>query len=323
MNDDHRHSPALPVRTIEGPASWRSRMLSALIRTAMREPLGPDADIAALRRRYESLDARYFAPERNVVREAIVCGGVKAEWVSVPESLPGRTIFYLHGGSFAFRFPNAHAAFAARLCRRLGARALIPDYRLAPEHPFPAAPDDCLAAYRGLLAGGCDARNAVFLGDSAGGNLALVTLHRTLRAHGPLPACAVLLSPAVDCTLESRSIVDNEDQDPMLSLPDLMVLRRRYLPSPELYSHPDASPLFADFSGFPPLFLQAGSTEILRDEAVRTAQRAHEAGVDVELELWPKTPHAFQMASFLPEAAQAMDRIVRFIAARTGWQATR
>jgi epsilon-lactone hydrolase len=311
----------LAVHTIEGPASWRSRMLSALIRTALREPLDPDADIVALRRRYESLDARYFAPDRSVVRKTIDCGGVKAEWVSVPESQPDRTLFYLHGGSFAFRFPNAHAAFAARLCRRLGARALIPDYRLAPEHPFPAAPDDCQAVYRWLLASGCEGRSAVFLGDSAGGNLALVTLHRALRAREPLPACAVLLSPAVDCTLESRSIVDNENRDPMLSLPDLLVLRRRYIPSPDLYNDPDVSPLFADFAGFPPLFLQAGSSEILRDEAVRTAERAHEAGVDVELELWPQTPHAFQMAAFLPEAAQAIDRIVSFVVARTGWPA--
>jgi acetyl esterase/lipase len=307
------------VRTIEGTASWRSRALGAVLRLALREPLDPNADIAALRRRYEALDARYLQPDRSVVRRAVDCDGVKAEWVSVPESRPDRTLFYLHGGSFAFRFPNAHAAFAARLCRRLRARALIPDYRLAPEHPFPAAPDDCIAAYRWVRANGCDARGVVFLGDSAGGNLALVTLNRTLRAGEPLPACAVLLSPAVDCTLESRSIVDNEDLDPMLNLPNLLVLRRRYVPLPDLYTDPDVSPLFADFAGFPPLFLQAGSSEILRDEAVRTAQRAYEAGVDVELELWPQTPHAFQMASFLPEAAQAMDRIVRFVLARNGW----
>jgi acetyl esterase/lipase len=105
----------------------------------------------------------------------------------------------------------------------------------------------------------------------------------------------------------------------MLSLSNLLVLRRHYVPSPDLYTHPDVSPLFADFAGFPPLLLQAGSSEILRDEAVRTAQRAHDAGVDVELELWPETPHAFQMASFLPEAVQAMDLIVRFVSARTGW----
>ena len=312
-------SDATPVRTIAGTPSWRSRALAAFGRLALRVPLKSDADIARLRRLYESLDARYFQPERSVVREAVTCNGVAAEWISVPQSLPGRVVFYLHGGSFAFRFPNAHAAFAARLCRRLGARALIPDYRLAPEHPFPAAPDDCLAAYRWALAAGCDARGVVFLGDSAGGNLALVTLHRTLRAGEPLPACAVLLSPAVDCTLESRSIVDNQGLDPMLSLADLLVLRHRYLPSAAQYMNPDASPLFADFAGLPPLFLQAGSSELLRDEAVRTAQRAHAAGVDVELELWTETPHDFQMIAFLPEAALAMDRIARFVFARTGW----
>lgn len=307
------------VHLIERPASWRSRALGALLRLTLHEPLRPDADIAQLRRRYEALDARYFQPDRSVVRERVDCDGVRAEWVSVAQSRPDRVLFYLHGGSFAFRFPNAHAAFAARLCRRLGARALIPDYRLAPEHPYPAAPDDCITAYRWALAQGHGAERMVFLGDSAGGNLALVTLHRARRAAEPLPACAVLLSPAVDCTLESRSIRDNGALDPMLSLPDLLVLRRCYLPSPALYADPDVSPLFADFSGLPPLFLQAGSSEILRDEAVRTAERAHAAGVDVELELWPQTPHAFQMASFLPEAAQAIDQIVRFIGSRTGW----
>ena len=307
------------VRTIKGPASWRSRALGAALRVALREPLRPDADIARLRQRYESLDARYFQPDRSVVRAAVDCNGVRAEWVSVPGSRPDRVLLYLHGGSFAFRFPNAHAAFAARLCRRLGARALIPDYRLAPEHPYPAAPDDCIAAYRWALAQGSGANSIVFLGDSAGGNLALVTLHRALRAGEPLPACAVLLSPVVDCTLESHSIRDNEGLDPMLSLPDLLILRHCYLPSPSLFAQPDVSPLFADFTGLPPLFLQAGSSEILRDEAVRTAERAHAAGVDVELELWPGTPHAFQMASFLPEAAQAIDRIVHFVVGRTGW----
>jgi acetyl esterase/lipase len=307
------------VRTIEGHGSWRSRVLSALLRVASRTPLAPGTDIAALRRHYEALDARYFAPDRSVVREAIECDGVHAEWINVPESLPGRVVFYLHGGSFAFRFPNAHAAFAGRLCQRLGARALVPDYRLAPEHPYPAAPDDCLAAYRWLLASGADPRSVIVVGDSAGGNLALVTLRRARRAHLAMPSCAVLLSPAVDCTLASRSIVANGGRDPMLSLPNLLVLRGHYVPSTALYTDPDVSPLFADFTGFPPLFLQAGSSEILRDEAVRTAQRAHDAGVDVELELWPETLHAFQIASFLPEAAQAIDQIVGFVAARTGW----
>lgn len=307
------------IRVIEGRGSWRSRALVALLRLAARGPLPLDADLAALRLRYEALDARHFPVPASVRREPVQCNGVAAEWVSVPESRPGRTLLYLHGGSFAFRFPNTHAAFAARLCRRLGARALIPDYRLAPEFPFPAAPDDCHATWRWLLANGCSPADTVFAGDSAGGNLALVTLHRARLAGEPLPACAVLLSPAVDCTMTSPSMVENEDRDPLFQLRNLLVFRRHYVPSPDLYTNPDVSPLFADFHGFPPLFLQAGISEMLRDEALRTAQRAHAAGVDVELELWPGTVHAFQIASFLPEAGLAVDEIVRFVLARTGW----
>jgi monoterpene epsilon-lactone hydrolase len=308
------------VRVIEGPGSWRSRAINTLLRVMLRSPLRHDTDIAELRRRYEAIDARHFPVGDWVVREPINCNGVAAEWVSVPESRPGRVLFYLHGGSFAFRFPNSHAAFAARLCQRLEARALIPDYRLAPEHPFPAAPDDCHAAYRWLLASGCDARDVVFVGDSAGGNLALVILGRALKAGEPLPACAVLLSPGVDCTLSSPSMVDNAELDPMLRLGNLLVLRSHYVPSPQLLAHPEVSPLFADFEGFPPLLLQTGSTELLRDEAIRTAQKAQAAGVDVELELWPDTPHVFQIVSFLPESAVALEHIVRFVSARTGWK---
>ena len=299
--------------------SLRSRAFNALLRFAQGKPLTHHTDVVALRRNYEKFDARRFKVDPKAVRTPVVCGGVPAEWVWVPESTAERTLLYLHGGSFAFRFPNAHAAFAARLCRRLRARALIPDYRLAPEFPFPAAPDDCQAVYRGLIAQGVDPRNMVLVGDSAGGTLALVTLYRTLTAREPLPACAVLLSPAVDCTLQSPSMVAFDGSDPVLRLADLVVLRHHYVPSPDDYTKPEVSPLFADFRGFPPLLFQAGASEMLRDDATRTAERAHEAGVDVELELWPDAAHVFQFASFLPESAQALNHIVRFVRMRTGW----
>ncbi|MCV2371320.1 alpha/beta hydrolase [Paucibacter oligotrophus] len=265
------------------------------------------------------LDTRHFKLGPSVRREPVSCNGVPAEWISVPQTQPGRIILYLHGGSFAFRFPNAHASFAARLCQRLGAKALIPDYRLAPEHPFPAAPDDCQASYRWLLGNGCKPEQLLVVGDSAGGNLALVTLHRSLQAREPMPACAVLLSPAVDCTLDSPSMAANEARDPMFSLRNFLVLRRLYVPSPLLYTHPDVSPLFGDFAGFPPLFLQAGQSEMLCDEAIRIAHKAHASGVDVELELWPETPHLFQMAPFLPEAVRALDEIEKFVCTRMVW----
>lgn len=309
------------VRVIEGRSSWRSRALSAFLRLIRNRPLLLGDDVSALRRSYEAIDARHFGVEPWVKRESVDCDGVSAEWVSVPESQADRIVLYLHGGSFAFRFPNAHAAFAARLCQRLGARALIPDYRLSPEHPFPAAPDDCQAVYRWLLANGHDPRNIVFVGDSAGGNLALVTLYRAIKAGERVPACAVLLSPAVDCTFTSPSMVANGDSDPMLRLSSLLVLRSHYVPAAVRHTHPEVSPLYADFVGYPPLFIQAGSSEMLRDEAVQTAQKATAAGVDVELEVWPETPHVFQIVSFLPESTRALASIEQFVRARTGWDA--
>ncbi len=309
----------LAIHRVEGRGSWRVRAFNQLLRLLVRKPLRHNVDLTALRQHYEKLDARHFQLDRDVQREQVDCNGVAAQWITVPQTRPGRTLFYLHGGSFAFRFPNAHAAFAARLCRRLGARALIPDYRLSPEHHFPAAPNDCHTAYRWLLASGCDPAGIVFVGDSAGGNLVLVTLNRAMQAAEALPACAVLLSPAVDCTLNGLSMVDNAHLDPMLRLHDLLVLRRHYVPSPQLYTHPDVSPLFAEFKGFPPLLVQAGSNEILCDDARRIAGKAYAAGVDVKLELWPETPHVFQIAGFLPESAHAIDRIEQFVSARAGW----
>jgi len=309
------------VRVIEGPGSWHSRAVNALLRLMLRTPLRHDADIPALRRRYQNIDARHIPVSDRVSRESVDCDGVPAQWVSVPESRAERVVLYLHGGSFAYRFPNAHANFAARLCERLEARALLPDYRLAPEHPFPAAPDDCLTAYRWLLARGIAPHNLVIIGDSAGGNLALVTVQRARNDGDPLPACAVLLSPGVDGTLASPSMVDNADNDPMLRLNNLLVLRNHYVPASHLVTHPHVSPLFGEFAGLPPLLLQVGSTELLRDEAIRAAQKARAAGVDVELEIWPDTPHVFQIVSFLPESLQALEHIVRFVLARTGWKA--
>ena len=306
-------------RTIELRPSWRTYALNALLRFSTRRRLTQESDVAALRREYEQADARYFRVAPDVTRTPTDCDGVPAEWITVPGSRPGQVILYLHGGSFAFRFPNAHAALVSRLCRQLGARALIPDYRLAPEYPFPAAPDDCHRVYRSLIAQGIDPRSLVLAGDSAGGNLALVTIQRAKVGGDLLPNCAVLLSPALDCTLTSPSMADYDGRDPMLQLSSLLVLRRCYVPSPFQYTDPEVSPLFADFRGFPPLFLQAGTSEMLRDEAVRAAEKAHEAGVDVELELWPEAPHVFQIAEFLPEASMAIRHIARFVRMRAGW----
>jgi len=159
----------------------------------------------------------------------------------------------------------------------------------------------------------------VFAGDSAGGNLALVTLCRVRAAGEPLPACAVLLSPALDCTMESPSMTTFDGRDPMIRRASLVVLRRHYVPPAFQFTDPDVSPMFADFRGLPPLLFQVGSTELLRDEATRAANKAYAADVDVELELWPGATHVFQLAEFLPEARVAVEHIVRFVRMRAGW----
>ena len=314
---------ALPdyARVISHPGGrWRRWWLHAMLRlTAKRTHIAPGADITALRAQQAAFDLKFGRIDPEARSTPVDCAGAAAEWIDVPGSRRDRVLLYLHGGAFMFRFPRTHPGLVARWCRPLSARALMVDYRLAPEHRFPTAPDDCHRAYRWLLAQGVNPRHVVIAGDSAGGTLTLVTLHRIKSAGEPMPACAVLLSPAVDFTLSSRSIVTNEKHDPMFSLAALIALRGMYAP-PERFLDPSVSPLYADFAGFPPLLFQAGGLEVLRDESVRAADRAHAAGVPVELEIWEDMAHVFQ-ALPLPQAVAANEHIVRFIGRHTGWSA--
>ena len=293
------------------------RWLNAMLRlTAKRIRI--DRDIASLRATQARFDERLGAVDPDVRSTPVDCAGVRAEWIEVPATQPGRTILYLHGGAFLFRFPKTHTGLVGRWCKRLGARALMPDYRLAPEHRFPAGLDDCHTAYRWLLRQGADSKTIVIAGDSAGGNLALATLLRIRQAGEPLPACAVLLSPVVDFTMSGRSVVANAKRDPVFRLDALLAMRAEYAP-PERFLDPAVSPLYGDFNGLPPLLFQVGSTEMLLDESTRAAAKAHASGVPVSLEIWDRMPHVFQAIASLPQAALATDRIVRFIAEHARW----
>jgi monoterpene epsilon-lactone hydrolase len=297
---------------------WRRFRTKLMLRLTAKRQMGAHADVARLRESWAAFDAKFGSVDPEARRTPVDCGDVAAEWIEVPETRSGRVLLYFHGGAFMFRLPATHAGLAARWCRRLGARTLMVDYRLAPEHPFPAAADDCHASYRWLLAQGCNAGDIVIGGDSAGANLALVTLLRVKAAGEPMPACAVLMSPVVDFTLSGRSLVTNEARDPMFTLAGMALLRGLYAP-PERYLDTSVSPLFADFSGLPPLLFQAGSTEMLLDESMRAAARADACGVPVELEIWRDMPHVFQAMPTLPQSEAATDSIVRFIGARAGW----
>ena len=292
------------------------------LRRSIRNRVSVSMDLAATRRHVERFDAQFGSLDRATKRTAVEHDLFAAEWIDVPQAQPDRALLYFHGGAFMFRSPTVHAAMLARCCSLLGARGLMVDYRLAPEHPFPAAPDDCHTAYRWLLAQGLDPKSIVIGGDSAGANLALVTLQRINSAAEPLPACGVLLSPFADFSLSSPSLLSNEASDVMISLEAAVGLRALYA-GPERYLDPDVSPLFGDFTGLPPLLLQASSTEMLLDDARRTAARADACGVPVQLEIWRGMPHVFQAMQMLPQSGAAIAGIARFIGQHTGWTAGR
>jgi len=307
------------ARLVDHPGGWLRRWLMfMMLRATMKRMRVVGLDIAALREKHARIDARLAKPHPRVHRTDVQIGDIAAHWLEGNEPARDRIILYLHGGAFMLRYPNTHAGMVAPWCEALRARALMVDYRLAPEHPFPAAPLDCHAAYRWLLDEGHDAGQIVIAGDSAGGNLALATLHAIKAAGEPMPACAVLLSPATDLTMSGASYVTHVRRDPMFSLEALLGLRSRYI-QPEQMLDVRASPLFGDFHGFPPLYFIVGGREVLLDDSVRAAARAYAAGVSVDLEVWQHMAHVFPAQHKLPQAAAASERIVAFIARHANW----
>jgi len=230
-------------------------------------------------------------------------------------------LLYLHGGGFYLPvIPLLHLRMHAGLCRALDAVGLMPEYRLAPSHCYPAALDDCEQAYRAALDAGFAPQRIALVGESAGGNLSLALLSRLRRRGLPLPACAVPISAVTDLTglhaLPSRR--DNRDLDPLVPMKALARALEFYGRGQDCRD-PELSPLYADFSGFPPLYFLAAATEIMLDDSRLAAQRAEAAGVDVRLDIWPVLPHAFPLfAPWFPEARQARRDIAAFI--RLQWE---
>ena len=260
-------------------------------------------------------DRLHPAPDDVVVSE-VTAGGVPAHWLTAPAVDAGRVLLFLHGGGYELGSVRSDGELAARLGRASGMRVLFPEYRLAPEHPFPAAVEDVLAAWRWLRTDqDLNARSMAVAGDSAGGGLAVALLVATRDAGAALPAAAVLMSPTVDLTSSGGSMTERADQDPISTPAMLRQFASEYLAGADPKT-PLASPLFASLSGLPPLLVQVGTADLLLSDSERLAAAATQAGVDVILQIGEGLPHVYQLMLGTHEAAEATEQIGQFLRAR-------
>lgn len=258
-----------------------------------------------------------FPVAEGAIIEPVTANGVPGEWVSMPGASDKHAVLYLHGGGYVIGSPITHRSLAAAIAGETNSKLLVIDYRMGPEHACPAAIDDAVAAYQFLLDQGYDAANIAVSGDSAGGGLTMATLV-ALRDKGiALPAAAAPISPWVDLTGNSPTLVSRADVDPMVQKDGLLQMADHYrgsLPNDD----PRVSPLFADLKGLPPLLIQVGDHETLLGDSEELDKRAKAAGVESTLEIWDEMIHVFHMFHFMmPEAAEANRRIGEFF--RTKW----
>jgi epsilon-lactone hydrolase len=293
--------------------SLRAELVRFALRRFFKGRSGPAPTLESLRRWYGGLGRLALRPPRGTLVERLDLDGIRAVSTATRESRPDRHILYLHGGGHVSGSPKLYRDFAWRIAAAARARVLMTYHRLAPEHPYPAAIEDAANAYRALVAGGADPRAMALMGESAGGGLVLGVLLK-LRDEGTrLPAAAVTISPWTDLTLSGNSYKQNADADPMIANTDAARMASYYLGETDPRT-PYASPLYGDPTGLPPTLIQVGSDEILLDDSVQMAERMRAAGCAVELEVWPRMPHAWHVwARVMPEARAAIARIGVFV----------
>jgi monoterpene epsilon-lactone hydrolase len=289
--------------------------LDSLVTLLRSRPVPPTPDLADARQRFEKM-AGFLGGAPDAKCERVDAGGVPAEWVAAPGCDAQRAVLFLHGGGYAIGSINTHRRLAYDISAASGARVLLIDYRLAPEHPFPAAVEDAAKAWRWLLQQGFRANKLAVAGDSAGGGLTIATLVNLRDQKLGLPACAVAISPWVDLEGVGNSITARAAQDPMVGKDGLLWMARMYLNGKDAKT-PLAAPLHADLKGLPPILVQVGSAEVLLDDATRIAEKLHAAGVEVRLALWPNMLHVFPLfAPILSEGRDGCLEIGTFIRSR-------
>jgi acetyl esterase/lipase len=271
-----------------------------------------------LKRLREGMGSRRAPAAKDVKLIRAKIGEIPCEWVLAPGADPDVRLLYLHGGGFVAGSGSFYLTLAARISTAAKCAVLLPDYRLAPEHRFPAGLEDCISAHEWISMNGPSGlgpSKATFVaGDSAGGNLTLATLLALRDRRRPLPAGGIALSATTDLTLASESL--RTVNDPIISARTMPVFRDLYLGESDP-SNPLASPVLGDYRGLPPLLIQVGEHEMLRDDSIRVADKARADGIQVKLELWPGMFHVFQSHEpLLPEAKEAIEHIADFMRSR-------
>lgn len=291
------------------------RITSRFVKGINKSTIDP-AHIAEVRERLNRM-SRFLKPAFGVSVEATTVHGIDAEWLRPKAAPDDKVLLYLHGGAYLIGSCRTHRQLVSHIARAAGINALVPDYRLAPEHRFPAGIEDAVGVYRSLLAEGFKPGDIFVAGDSAGGGLTIATLLSLRHAGVPMPAAAVLLSPFLDVTASGESATTRADQDPWFDATDLAVVADNYCANADELKNPLVSPVFANVAGLPPTLIQVGDDEILLSDATRFAALMEEAGLEVQLEIWPEMWHVFQLlVGKMPESRKAIRKIGAYLHAR-------
>ncbi len=297
-------SASIPAKIIRAVTGWYVKGLN------------PERVDVEKTRRLWAFGVNFLVPAFGVRREATAIGGVDAEWLIPKKTAPGKVLLYLHGGAYVLGSPATHRQLVSHLARAGGLRALVPDYRLAPENKFPAGIEDCVNVFRALVADGTDPADIIVAGDSAGGGLAVAMMLMLRDAGDPLPGAAILLSPLLDLTGSGESMQSRAALDPWFR-PENIGYVGQYYCKPGDETHPLASPVFAEVHGLPPLYIQVGDREILLSDSERIANMQRAAGGEATLEVWPGMWHVFQVCTRkMPESMRAIQKIGTYIRSR-------